>query len=282
MSFFESFLSVLGTEMTRPTVFGWFHIVLTAAFVVLGFWLARRYRNADERCVRRVLFVISLVVILFEIGKQILYTFSFKDGVLTVDYVWQFFPWQFCSTPMYVGLLAGVTRGRFHRMCCAYLSTYAVFAGFCVLCYPLDIFNEYLFINVQTMVCHASMLTVGIFLTKTGYVPCRKHTLYKAIPLFLALLAVAVVMNEIAYRCGVLETDTFNMFFVSPYTEPYLVVYSWIQEAVAFPWCLPAYIVGFTIGGGLMLLALDGIRRLRKKATNEPTAAAEENSEEIE
>ena len=52
------------------------------------------------------------------------------------------------------------------------------------------------------------------------------------------------------------------MFFISPYCEPSLPVYSLVQGVVPFPWCLVLYILGFTAAGYIMLLLGMGVKRL--------------------
>ena len=78
-------------------------------------------------------------------------------------------------------------------------------------------------------------------------------------------MSIAMVMNEIAHQTGLLETHTFNMFFISPYCEPSLPVYSIVQGIVPFPWCLVIYIAGFTLASWIILLIAMGIKALSKK-----------------
>ena len=167
---------------------------------------------------------------------------------------------------MYVGLLAGLTKkGKFHECLCAYLATYAMFAGLCVMIYPNDVFISTIGINIQTMICHGSMITIGIYLFASGYVKLQFKTILKAIPVFAAAVGMAAVMNEIAYRAGLLERETFNMFFISPYCDPSLLVYSDIQRAVPFPFCLVIYILGFTAAAFIILLLAMGVGKLIQK-----------------
>ena len=102
--------------------------------------------------------ITALVVILLEIYKQINYTFSY-EGAITFDYQWYAFPFQFCSTPMYVGLLVGLFRkGKIHDALCAYLATYAVFAGLCVMIYP-ERFWEHSNVALQCANCTDKLCT---------------------------------------------------------------------------------------------------------------------------
>ena len=63
-----------------------------------------------------------------------------------------------------------------------------------------------------------------------------------------------MVMNEIAHVTGLLERETFNMFYISPYCEGTLPLYSLVQKVVPYPWSLVIYIVIFTLAAYIMLL----------------------------
>ncbi len=272
MTFWERLIELLDTKMTEPALFGWFHLLFLALSIAAGVLLVRWCKDT-HRYARRVVLITAVIVLLAEVYKQINYTFTVGATGVVADYQWYAFPWQFCSTPMYVGLLAGLTPkgGKVHQSLCAYLATYAVFAGLCVMAYPGDVFIETVGINIQTMVCHGSMLSIGIYLLATGYVPRTHKTILHALPVFCAMAAVAMVLNEIAYRTDLLETENFNMFYFSPHQDPHLPVYSLVQEALGTGNVLSIviYIVGFTLAAYLVLLAAMGLgrlgQRLRKK-----------------
>lgn len=248
-------LELLNAKMDTPQMYGWFHIFFFAVSVIAGIMLCRRCPKPDEAFIRKLLLLVSLVVIVLEVYKQINFSFRYDGKTITFDYQWFAFPFQFCSTPMYVGLLAAVVRNRkLHESLCAYLATYGFFAGLCVMFYPSTVFIETIGINIQTMICHGSMVTIGIYLLFSGYVPRSVKTIYKALPIFAALVSMAMAMNELAFRTGLLETETFNMFFISPYCAPELPVYSMVQGVISFPWCLIVYVAGFTAAGALLLV----------------------------
>ena len=265
LSFWQNVLRIMDTQMQTPPSYGWFHIlfcVLTVlSAVILCIW---QKRSGTPDRVRKVVLTVAIVVTILEIYKQINYSFSYENGI-SFDFEWYAFPWQFCSMPMYVGLLAGLTRkGRFHEAMCAFLATYSIFAGVCVMIYPNDVFIGTVGINIQTMICHGSMITIGAYLLGSGYVKLQHKTILKALPVFAAGLLIAVIANEVAYYTGLLETDTFNMFFVSRHCEPSLPVYSLVQAVVPYPWSLIIYIAAFTLAAYLMLLIAMGIGALAK------------------
>ena len=266
MSLLQNILQILDARMETPGLYGWFHLLSLALTVLFTVALCRWGANRSREQIRRMVLAIALVVMVLEIYKQINYSFSYRDSI-SFDYQWYAFPFQFCSTPMYVGLLAGSTReGRIHKAASAYLATYAVFAGLCVMFYPASVFISTIGINIQTMICHGTMISVGVCLLYTGYVKLEHKTILNAIAVFAVCVLLAVVMNEIARLAGLLETETFNMFFISPYCEPSLPVYSLVQAVVPFPLCLLIYVGAFSLAAYLVLLAAMGIQVLGCRA----------------
>ena len=258
MNFWQEVLSFLDSSMETPVPYGAFHLVFFALSFLAVIPLCCLCPKPSEKHIRRVVWITALIVFILEIYKQINYSFSYEDGI-RFDYQWYAFPFQFCSTPMYIGLLAGIiSKGKVHRSLCAYLATYSLFAGLSVMAYPNTVFISTIGINIQTMICHGSMITIGIYLFCTGYVSIERKTLLQAVPVFGICVALAAIMNEIAYRSGLVARETFNMFFISPYCDPSLPVYSMVQEHVPFPLCLIIYILGFTAAAGIVL----GLARL--------------------
>lgn len=92
----------------------------------------------------------------------------------------------------------------------------------------------------------------------------------RAIPVFGTCVAIAMLLNEIAYRSGLLAAGhTINMFFISPYCDPSLPVYSLVQNLVPYPWCLIIYVLVFTAAAYLVLLTAIAITFLVTRRRNE-------------
>lgn len=271
MQLLRSVLEILDSKMETPGLYGWFHWLFLILTVLATVYICVCCKHRTRRQVIAIVFGTAVLVTILEIYKQINYTFSVEGDTILCDFQWYAFPWQFCSMPMYVGLLAGIIRkGKVHEALCAFLATYSVFAGVCVMVYPVSVFIDTIGINIQTMICHGSMIVIGVYLLYTGYVKMEHKTILKAIPVFVAGMGIAMILNEIAYRSGLLETDTFNMFFISPHCEPSLPVYSLVQEAVPYPWCLILYIAGFSVAAYLMLLISMAVRKIVRRRNSRP------------
>ena len=263
MEFWGKVLEIIGTKMEVPKPFGWFHllfIALTAGFTVL---LCLLHKNDDHDRVRKTVFAVAIVVLVLEIYKQIFFNFSFDGEKVVFAYQWYIFPFQFCSMPLYIGLLAGIIkRGRLHDALCSFLATYAIFAGLCVMVYPSDVFCATMGINIQTMICHGSMISVGIYLLYSGHVKLRHKTILGAMAVFAVCAAIATAMNEVAYAAGLDASVGFNMFYFSRHCPGTLPIFSSVQKVVPFAVSFVIYILVFSLVAYIILLAAMGVSKL--------------------
>jgi hypothetical protein len=265
MNILQKILQILDSSMETPTLYGWFHILFLVITVGATVVLCCTHKKRTEKQVENLVFGTAIIVTIFEIYKVINFSVSYTDGI-SFDFPWYIFPWQFCSTPMYVGLLTGFVKNKKVKdSLYAFLATYAVFAGISVMVYPISVFIDTIGINIQTMFCHGSMIVIGCYLLYSGKVKIHIRSLWKAVPVFGIAVGIAVILNEIAYYSGLLETDSFNMFYISPYCDPHLPVYSLVQQVVPFPWCLIIYIVAFTLAAGVILCLAKGIAYISER-----------------
>lgn len=269
MNFLGKVLQLLDSDMTEPTSFGWFHLLSIALTILGAVFLCKRFKKPSFADVRKVLLVFSLVSIFLEIYKQINYTFSYDGVKITADYQWYAFPIQFCSTPMYVALIAALVKhDKIHKALCNYLATFSLFAGICVLAYPEQVFIDTIGINIQTMICHGAMISLGVWLLCCDYLEIKQKNILPATAVFGIAIAIAGIMNEVAHFTGLLERETFNMFYVSPHCEPSLPVYSLVQAVLPFPVCIVIYIAAFALASYIILnVAILAKKRFKKEIT---------------
>lgn len=263
-TFFRDLMALLDADMTTPTMYGWFHLmclgVLFAALILTLIF----FRKPSQKVTHRVLLICGIIMLLFEIYKQL--NFSYDVVSASWHYQWYAFPFQFCSTPMYIMLLAGIIKkGKLYNHLTAYLATYALLGGLLVMFYPSTVFVDTIGINIQTMVHHGLQVYVGLFLLLRGSVSNKLLTLRRAFIVFATLLATALLLNYLVPLAGV--TDTFNMFFISPKYDCGLPVLNSIQQNVPYVVFLLIYAVAFTLGAWLMLLGDKLVCMLRKKTT---------------
>lgn len=267
MPILENILKFLNVQITKPELYGTFHIVCLVLMISVSVLLCYLWERGTIRNVRNVLLVTAIVVLFFEVYKQINFTFQVTETGIKSDYQWNAFPWQLSTIPIYISFIASLSKGRVHQHACAYLSTYALFSGLAVMLYPATAFTETLGICIQTMICHGSMVVIAIFLYYTEHVYTEWKTLLRAIPIFCIALSGAIFLNEI-YHLILPDGETFNMFLLSrhyPSDLPvYSIVHNWImgKNPALYPICLLLYVIGFTAVAALLFYIVRIIKRI--------------------
>lgn len=266
---FNDFVNFLQTEMPVPSAYGWFHLLSIAIVIGLSIFLGIKFKNASEKKVKIFLLITSIILILFEAYKQLVFSYSYsQDGVW--DFQWYAFPFQFCSTPMYVCLIASlIKKGKVQECLYSFLATFSLFGGLLVMLVPGDVFIEFIGINIQTMVHHGAMVVIGVVLYASKSIKLQHKTILKACYVFFTLVGIALAFDCIYYWLG--GTETCNLFFISPYFPSTLPVFSVLWQNLPYLLFLLSYILGFSIIAYVVLLVVMLINKcLQKKAKQNP------------
>ncbi len=246
----------------RPSAFGGFHLISVGVILSLfGLMIVfRRHLPRGERALRRSLVSFGVGLLLLELGKQI--TYSYTPGV-GWSYNWDRFPWQFCSTPIYVALLGMcLSQSRVRRALLAFLATYSPVAGCAVLFYPAaDVFHEIVFLNLHTMLWHGAMLLFGLYLWLTEAVLPERKALVGAVAVYLPMPLVALAFNELEHATGFAGDFTFNMFYISRHGNCMIPLLSWVQDNAPYAVFFLSYVALLGLGGVLVIAGMWVIRR---------------------
>jgi hypothetical protein len=272
MSAFEKFVyNVLQARMERPGLYGAWHIVSILLTVALTVCLVMFFRNAKDRTMRTILFIGWIVMIAFEVAKQLNGAMHYDGYAVTWAYEWRWFPFQFCSTPMYTFPLVFLLKDcKFRRAIMAYVSTFSLFAGIIVMILPTSVFTPYITINIQTMVHHGLQVVFGVYMASYNRHHLNKRFFAWCMLVFAAFASVALILDVTVYPVLIekgLATD-FNMFYISPYVNSDLPVLSAIYPKVSYPVYLIIYIFGFTMVAALVYAVEKGIVALTLRNKN--------------
>lgn len=256
MNVLEDILSFLQSfRIVKPTNYGLFHIVSLVITILITVILIYKKPN-----IKRTVLVMSIIMLLFELYKQLL--FSFDDGIC--EYQWYAFPFQFCATPMYVGLIAGLTKcKKIEEMCYSYLATYGLIAGICVMLYPNTVFVEEFLINVQTMEHHGFMVIMGLFVlvlhsVKRSY----KKVILEGFSIFVILVLMALFIDISTFYFNI--DNGLEMFYISPFHVSELPVFNVIYESVPYLVFLFLYLFAFLLGGSFIYFVVRFFTKLFK------------------
>lgn len=255
MNLLEKIIIFLQFRMTEPKIYEWFHIMcLIITILIIVFLWYKKYNS------KKVLLVFSIIMLIFELYKQL--SFSFTDN--TWHYQWYIFPFQFCSVPMYVALIAALTKNKkSEKSLYSFLATYGLIAGIAVMLYPVTVFVEETLINIQTMVHHGFMVVMGSYLIINKDVELNFKTVLQGLKIFIVLVAIALITNIVTYYLGI--DNGLELFYISPFHTSILPVFSIIYDKVPYIVFLLLYIVSFSIGSYIPLLIFQMIDNLKGK-----------------
>lgn len=251
MNYFEKFLYFMQKEMARPKAFGWFHLLcLCLSFLVL-ILLYHKGKNASEKQLKIVLAFYGIIALILEIAKQIVWSFNFDaaTNLITWDFQWYAFPFQLCTTPIYVSLTClFLKKGTLRESLLAYLSFVTILGSIVTMILPDSCFVETILVNIHTMYLHCGGFVVSIFLLMNGYVKVNYKNLKNAFLVFISLVSIALLLNTIIYNIGILNGEEFNMFYISPYFTTTLPIFKTVQEITPYPLYLMIYLLTIFTG----------------------------------
>ena len=130
--------------------------------------------------------------------------------------------------------------------------------------YPESCFVKTLLINIHTMYLHLGSLVVSIYLIKRE-VNDKFKTFLNGYNVFIIFAFIAELMNIVIYKSGILNGETFNMFYISPYFISSLPVYDIIQKNTYFSIFLLIYLITIFAGGSIIWFLTKVIKQKTKK-----------------
>ena len=273
MSLFDKIMSFLDYQIDKaPEMFGPFHIAFVILIVCVTYLFVRYLKDADDKTFRRTMLIFFTILVVGEIYHQLCFSVDFDSGAAVWDYPWYKFPLQFCSTPMYVlPFIIFMKDGPVRDSAMAYISSFSLFAGLAVCIYANDVFCRTAGVNVQTMVSHGLQVVMGIYITVYNRRRLSHSYYLKAIPMFIAFLTIASVLNLVAYQ--IIPDETFNMFYISPYYQCHLPILSLIDPLVPDIVFFLIYSLGFVGVAALvyylerLIISLAQKSRVKEKPT---------------
>ena len=246
MNSFEKFIYAISKTMEEPAMYSLFHIVSIVLMVALLALLIWKCRNCSEKTFRILFLVAWIVVVLFEVYKQIVFSFNYDEitGVVTWDYQWYAFPFQLCSTPLYVfPFVAFLPEGKVRDAFIAFIGTFSLFGGLSTMIFPATVFVETIGINIQTMVHHGIQVALGIFAMVREREKLNFKYFLKGVIVYVGVVAVAMILNA-TVRPNL--NEGFNMLYINKVDECSLpLVGDVIKPNVPYIAFLAIYILGF-------------------------------------
>lgn len=268
MNILTKLYNLLTMTWNEPKTFGIYHIICVLSIILITVFISGKFKDCSDKTYRRIVGCVWGIIVALEIYKQIFYGLYLEEGKFMWDYAWYAFPFQFCSSPLYILPFIAFSRNeKLRDACAAYMITFSLFAGVAVFCYPNDVFTEMIGINLQTMVHHGSQILIGAFLALRYRDRLNARFFAGGVSVFVIMAFTAMALNigvyHIFMEVGI--DETFNMFFISPYFDCTLPVLSTIHSRVPYAVFICVYFFGFIFCASLVYGAIIGITHCVKK-----------------
>ena len=102
MNFFEKLIYIISSTMEKPSDYGWFHLFFFILFAVITFVICFFYKDASHKTFKIISIICLCIMIFLETYKQIVLSCSFINNNIVWNYNWYNFPFQLCSSPLYI------------------------------------------------------------------------------------------------------------------------------------------------------------------------------------
>lgn len=251
MNNFEKILYLLQAQMETPVPYGGFHLMWIGLVIVSLLMLFLFRKRYSDKQLKFVLGVYGIIALILEVTKQIIWSFNYDiaTNIATWDYQWYAAPFQLCTTPIFASIIClFLKEGKVRNSLLSYMAFVTILGSFMTILIPDSCFTKDILINIHTMWLHCGSFVVSIYLIMSGAIKVNKENFKNAFKIFLIFVLIAEILNIGIYNLGILNGETFNMFYISPYFISSLPVFDVIQQNVPFLIYLLIYIVAIYMG----------------------------------
>ena len=244
------------------------HIVSILVVVALCAILCIYLRDAKPKTFRITVGVMFGIMLVLEIFKQVFRPMSIVDGAIVYEYDWVMFPFQLCSTPLYIlPLLSILPDCKVRDFAAAYTGTYALIGGLAVYLKPTTVLTTFIFTNVQTMIHHGLQIVSGVYALAYYRRRINARFFFGGVAVFGVVFAIANLFNTVFHSMmlsiGAMPEDAiFNMFYISPRPDQATPMLSDILKSFNPLILIVGYFLALTICAWIVLYGFKAVYSL--------------------
>lgn len=271
MSLLERICNIVNIEIEEPAPYGWLHLLCALVLLLLTVFLCIKIKDASDRAFRTVIIVSWAVMFLLELFKQTLFPLTMQEGAVVYNYSWVDFPFQLCSTPIYVLPLLGFLRdGKARDFAASYIMTVGLIGGLAVYFDPETVLVVTMVKSVQSMVHHGIQVLTGILTAVYYRKRITKSFFYRGIVTFSVMFLIANLLNTVGFNIltssGIMPEDaSFNMFYISPNRDQYFPMLGELFSVLHPAVYITGYFLAISAGSALICYAVNLCQRLVEK-----------------
>ena len=243
----DNFMRLTAWSMEKPPAYGLFHLSFAFIGFALSVFLAWKLRKLGDKGNRILLMSCGIFLLISEFYKQLFYYYYIGNR----SYQWWIFPFQLCSVPMYLCLIAPCLKsGKVQQGMYNFMMTFNLLGGLMAFIEPSGIVHEYWTLTLHAFIWHMLLVFVGLYLgfSNRGGKTMKDYRL--AIITFLALCVIAFTLNLCLAE---VSQGSVNNFYIGPSLSP-LAIFKDIAKNFGWYVCTILYIPVVSLGAFLLFL----------------------------
>lgn len=247
----EKIIYAFQYEIETPKCYGLFHIGCLIVSIITLIFLIKHKENNHEKTLKRILYIYGFGSLFLEILKQIVWSFNYDSvkNIVTWDYQWYSFPFQLCTTPIFISIIcAYLKKGKLRDSLLSYMAFTTILGSLATAIYPESCFVKTLLVDIHTMYLHLGSLVVSLYLIIKNEIDIKFKNLINGYYIFIVFALTAETMNLVIYSSRIIGDETFNMFYISPYFTSTLPLYDVVQNNTPFIIFLLIYLITIFLG----------------------------------
>ncbi len=245
--------NIFSWQSDKIYAFSLFHLSIIFLVIVFSIIFIFIGKKQNQKQISLTVFFFGLFFLFLEIYKQLFVNvFEGADS-----YRWYVFPFQLCSTPLYLCLIYPLLKGKAKKCVSNYLSLYATLAGISVMICADTVLSREVTISLQTMLWHGSMIVLGLYLLTTNNLGKDINEIKSAIFIFSIVFCIAMLLNVTIKKV--------NLLYLSPYFDNPMDFLNKIRAKTNWFVYAMSYAVGVSIGAFLVWLVAYLIQKIKIK-----------------
>ncbi len=237
----EEIIKATAWEMVPPAAYGTFHLSFLFVGLAVSIGLAYLLRKTNDSQNKRVLLFCGIFLAVCEVYKHLFYYYVVGQGT----YPWWIFPFQLCSVPMYICLIAPfLKKGKLQTALYNFMISYNFLGGFIAFLEPSGLVHGYWTLTLHAFIWHMLLVFIGLYLMMSGRAGKRISDFKPVVLTYVVMCAAAFCINLALWRVA---KGDINMFYVGPAISP-IVVFKDIAAKYGWYVNTPIYMALMTLG----------------------------------
>lgn len=244
-------LKKMAWPMTTPKPYSFFHIAFSLTGILLAAFaadhMAKKWKRNPSKAIR-VMVLCGAILAFGEIFKQLFLYVVVNHG----HYDWWYFPFQLCSTPMYLCLFLPIIKRypSIRLTFCTYLQDFCLLGGIMALLEPSGLFHPYWVLTLHGLIWHIILIFLGLYSGLSGVCGYGKREYAKSLLLLGAFCLMASGIN-------IATKGQADMFYISPYYPVTQIFFHQISLSLGTPAGIIIYLASICLGGFLIHISMD-------------------------